>query len=493
MDPSGHKIVLTADRTLMSEYSGGIFLGFAACLPKGLIPDDIYFSVFCPPVPIEEGGRAALAPNGTRRIETALLAYGFKPEEIVVAHPDHLDEVIGPTTRILGLTETDPLGIGPATSTYSQIFPGETYMHLKFQEALRHPLVQQFRPKVVVGGPGAWQLASEENRQKYKIDHVVIGEGEKVSGPLLASLVRNEPAPAVVYGEEVPATQMPVNQKPSIHGLVEISRGCGRGCQFCLPTTSRPRHRPLADILEEVKINLHAGRQPLLHAEDILGYGGQVIGINKHAVINLFKTLTLQPGIRDISISHVSLSSVIQAPELIQEISSLLGLDEKNWLGPQTGIETGSAKLIRAHMPGKCRPFSYEAWPSLVVDAFNILQENHWVPCGTLVMGLPEEEDADVLQSIALVEKLVNVKSLIVPLFFVAQGRLYGKATSFTVEKMSGLHEELFTLCWEHNLRWRSILFESYADRFIPDKKVREGMDIATRLVVEAMVNRFEG
>lgn len=44
----GVPIVLTADRTLMSEYGGGIFLGFSACVPKGLIPDRLYFSLFCP-------------------------------------------------------------------------------------------------------------------------------------------------------------------------------------------------------------------------------------------------------------------------------------------------------------------------------------------------------------------------------------------------------------------------------------------------------------
>ena len=484
---------MTADRTLMSEYSGGIFLGFAACLPKGLIPDELYFSVFCPPVPVEEGGRATLAPNGTRRIEAALLAHGFQPDEIVVAHPDHLDEVIGPATRVLGLTEFDPLGIGPATSTFSQIFSGGTYMRLKFEEVLNHPLVRQFRPKVVVGGPGAWQVANEGNRRKYRIDHVVIGEGEKVAGPLLDSLVRDEAAPAFVYGEEVPAGEMIANQNPSIHGIVEISRGCGRGCRFCVPTSSHPRHRPLADILAEVKVNLQAGRQPLLHAEDILGYGADGVRINRQAVIDLFNAVMRQPGVHDISISHVALSSVMQAPELVQGISSLLGLDEKYWLGPQTGIETGSAKLIKAHMPGKCRPFPSEAWPSLVVDAFTVLQEHHWIPCGTLIMGLPGEEDADILESIDLVGRLANVKSLIVPLFFAAQGRLEGMASPFTVETMGPLHEELFTVCWEHNLRWRSTLWETYADRFIRDNKVREGMNVATRLVAESMVNRFGG
>ena len=41
---NGYPIVLTAGRTLMSEYSGGIFLGFSACVPKGTVPDSVYFS-----------------------------------------------------------------------------------------------------------------------------------------------------------------------------------------------------------------------------------------------------------------------------------------------------------------------------------------------------------------------------------------------------------------------------------------------------------------
>ena len=42
-DDGGYEIVLTADRTLMSHYNGLVFLGFGACVPKGLIPDIMYF------------------------------------------------------------------------------------------------------------------------------------------------------------------------------------------------------------------------------------------------------------------------------------------------------------------------------------------------------------------------------------------------------------------------------------------------------------------
>jgi hypothetical protein len=38
------------------------------------------------------------------------------------AHPDHIDKTVGPQTRIIGLTENDPLGLGPATSTFAQVW-----------------------------------------------------------------------------------------------------------------------------------------------------------------------------------------------------------------------------------------------------------------------------------------------------------------------------------------------------------------------------------
>ena len=156
----GYKVVLTADRTLMSEYQGGIFLGFSACVPKGLLPDWLYFGAFCPSVPVNGNGSVKYAPCGTRKIEAALLDYGFKREDVIVAHPDQLDKVVGSKTRVIGITETDPLGMGPASSTFTQVFNGKAYMNVKFRELLSHPAVKKHRPQIIVGGPGAWQPPS---------------------------------------------------------------------------------------------------------------------------------------------------------------------------------------------------------------------------------------------------------------------------------------------------------------------------------------------
>ena len=90
----GYKIVLTANRTLMSQYNGLIFLGFGACMTKGLIPDSLYYNIFCPSIDANKDGSAVKAPSGTRKIESTLLNNGFKEDEVIVAHPDHLDKVI---------------------------------------------------------------------------------------------------------------------------------------------------------------------------------------------------------------------------------------------------------------------------------------------------------------------------------------------------------------------------------------------------------------
>jgi hypothetical protein len=148
---NGFKIVLTADRTLMSEYNNAIFLGFSACVPHGIIPDKLYFSLFCPSVPVNKDGSVKYAPCGTRKIEATLLKRGFNREDVVVAHPEHLDKVIGSNTKILFITENDPLGMGPATSTFTQLFGGEAYMTMKFKEILSHPSVQKYKPKIIVG------------------------------------------------------------------------------------------------------------------------------------------------------------------------------------------------------------------------------------------------------------------------------------------------------------------------------------------------------
>ena len=458
----GYKIVLTANRTLMSHYNGLVFLGFGACVTKGFIPDKLYFSIICPPIEANNDGSVENAPCGTRKIEASLIDNGFNSDDIVVAHPDHLNKVIGPDTKFLSITEVDPLGIAPATSTFHSLVGGEAYMAIKFKEMLHHPSVQSYKPKIVVGGPGAWQLEDSEVREKLGLDCVVLGEGEKVIGEIVEKAVNDKKLPEIVYGKIVSEEEIPVIKKPTIDGIIEITRGCGRGCKFCTPTLQKFRCRAPEDILKEVDINIHAGKQPLLHAEDVLRYKADMFNVNKEAVTNLFRHVKSRPGVEVVGISHFALSSAASAPDTIEELSDILGVDKNHWISGQTGIETGSPRLINEVMEGKCKPYKPEDWPEVVINAFQILSDNAWVPCSTLIIGIPGETDEDIQLTIDLVEELTKFKSLIVPLFFVSQGGLKKKSDSFSSDKITRKETELLLKSWDHSLRWAEVLLGDY-------------------------------
>ncbi|MEM3593646.1 MAG: radical SAM protein, partial [Candidatus Jordarchaeaceae archaeon] len=376
----GIPIILTADRTLMSDYLGGMFLGFSSCVPAGFIPENLYFKIFAPPVKTSREGAVVFAPYGLRKIEAALLKYGFDENEVMVVSPERLPRIIGKDTKVVGISETDPLGIGPATTTFREVFGGLPLMAWKFLGVLFKIRQSKFKPKIIVGGPGAWQLEEEKKRKSLGIDCVVIGEGEDVVPPLFEKAVKGESIPSIVYGGPVPEERIPLIRRPTICGLVEIARGCGRGCKFCTPTLKSFRCQPIDYILKEVEVNVRAGNgNILLHAEDVLRYEANGLCINSEAVLNLFKAVKEYPGVQSVEISHFALSSVATVPNLIEEISSILELDAKNWLSGQTGIETGSPRMIKRHMLGKCRPFKPEEWPETVILAFEVLGENSWV------------------------------------------------------------------------------------------------------------------
>ncbi len=490
----GYKIVLTADRTLMSEYGGGIFLGFSACVPHGLLPDWMYFTFFCPSVHVSENGEVEVAPCGLRRIEASLLESGFKESDVIVAHPDFLDRVVGKETKVLGINTTDPLGIGPATTTFTQLFGGEAYMAIKFREIVFNPVVRKYKPTIIVGGPGAWQFeAHKEKKAEYGIDCVVIGEGEQVVPSLVKRVLNGERIPDFVYGSAVPPEEIPNIRKPTVCGLVEIARGCGRGCQFCEPNLRVLRSFPLEKIIRDVKVNLAAGRQPLLHAEDVLRYGATGPVPKKEKVIRLFKAVRGIEGVERIGISHFALSSVASSPELIEELTPLMKGINSKWVSGQTGIETASPKLMSKYMLGKAKPFKPEEWRDVVVKAFEILKANDWVPCATLIIGLPGEDERDVEQTIELVEELKGFKSLIVPLFFVSMGVLRKLGyKSMELRDLNRARSMLLLKAWKHNLRWAPTLIREYFSMTSKSKALACGASLILALGIRYTMKLIE-
>ncbi len=456
------RIILTTDKTLASDYNGIEFLGFAACSPT-FLPRFIFEKMFCPPLP-RENGRAKFANCGVRKIEAALLQAGFNRDEVVVVRPQDIIKFLNKKTMAVGITSNDPLGLGPASSTFSSLVEGETYSAKCFRELLEkiRPYARKYKIKVVVGGPGAWQLEDEKILTKYGIDCLCIGEGEITAVEIFKKIANNEEIPRVAYGEVVPLEKIPNIVNPTINGLVEIARGCGRGCRFCNPTMLNYRCRELKDILQEVKVNVSYGLGALLHAEDVLRYKADGVIPREEKVIELFKEVLKVTGGK-IGISHFAFASVLAKPKLVKEISELLNVGSKDYpfFSGQVGIETGSPRLAEKYMRGKAKPFDAREWPSLVREAFKFLNENRWVPAATLISGLPGEEADDVIKSIELVEDLKEYKSLIVPLFFVPIGTLK-KEKFFLARKLLPEHWQLLAKCIKHDFKWVYVLSEEH-------------------------------
>jgi len=51
----GMTVILTADRTLMSDYHHNEFIGFGTCTAPNLIPDWLYKFLFFPPIKTNSG------------------------------------------------------------------------------------------------------------------------------------------------------------------------------------------------------------------------------------------------------------------------------------------------------------------------------------------------------------------------------------------------------------------------------------------------------
>jgi radical SAM superfamily enzyme YgiQ (UPF0313 family) len=398
-------------------------------------------------------GRAVYADFGLRMVE-ASLAEAFGADEVAVVHPKDLEKVVSSRTAIIGITGHDFLGINPPTSEFVDLVnTGPPYNRVKFFELMRKPVMKE--KIVVAGGKAAWQLADERIMDKLNIDYVHLGEAEHSVPELFKSILAGEQFPRIVTGKEPNVEEIPNIIGATIHGLVEISRGCGRGCSFCTPEMQKLRFKSVEHIAKDVQTNIDAGQSAIsLHSEDVLRYGAKGITPNEAWVLDLFRRVAAIEGIKRIGASHISLATVYHNPRLLVAVSeTCYSMLDQDWLGTQTGIETGSARLIAKHMRGKTLPSPAEKWQVVVTQAFGIFDDNNWCNAATLINGLPGETASDVLESIELVEDLKGMSSLIVPMNFVSmRGSFLDDEETFTMAKMTPEHWQLMGECVEHNL-----------------------------------------
>ncbi|WP_185736661.1 MULTISPECIES: B12-binding domain-containing radical SAM protein [unclassified Nitrosopumilus] len=451
---AGKRVVLTADRSLMTNYRGNFLYGFIACGPYEVLPEWVFDKVFCPSVETDPiTGEAKVAQIGLRRIESSLIQGGYKREDVFIGHPDMLHKSIGPDTKVVGINVMDPLGMAPVTTTMS---PEKlSYVAMKFKKMCASiiQLKKKYDFKVVVGGNGAWELAKSDRMKIHGIDTVVVGEADELAVDLFQDLEKND-APELMHCFVRNLENIPVIEGPTINSLIEAMRGCGRGCDFCDVNKRSKKDLPIERLQHEAKTNLDYGFDSIwLHSDEMLLYGcdNRDFVPNRDAITDLWKSLK-GLGANFIGTTHMTFSAVAADPTLMQQISHINGQDKSGrWLATNLGIETVAPDMVKKHLGVKTRPFSTEEWGSVVREGAKILNENHWFPAATIIIGWPDETPDDIQYTIDMMSDFreMDFRGLVAPL-------LYQDFSEKNSMHFGNLNEAQFTLfwkCWENNLR----------------------------------------
>lgn len=459
------RFVITADESCMHNSDISFMAGFLSCVPKDCLPVKVTEYIekrFYSTVP-NDNGTASIAVLPLRKIEAYLKVNGH---DVVVAVPQEAEKF---DADVYLISTMDPFGIGPATTTMIGLAGGS----MPFNKFFFKRLVEKIRTahphaKIVAGGPGAWEFeVFPEAIDDLRINCVYIGAIEAAPADFWSGNLPKIYKPQ----SSLRSDPYPINA-PTFWGMVEISRGCGRGCQFCdFELMSDFKWLPKDFILKEAVLNVAS---PLvdnitLLSEDTLRYGtptgswkptGEIVELVKE-LVKLGKPL---------GFTHCCLATALANPKVTEDFSYYAGLSEKRLSGFQTGIETGSPRIMKRYMCGKLKPWNPEDWPEVVEQGMAVMIDNFIIPHATLVMGLPEETADDTIKTIELVDRLGDYPSLILPLFFVPLSII--KDRFFLADMMTPEQKDLLMVSVRHTARWARKLPNwsgglGFADRFV--------------------------
>src|SRR5215468_6124377 len=422
----GARIVLTAPLTEIIDHAGYFIQMSMASLPMWL--EGILNKKYPTwrDVEYNADGSARYMPAGVRVLEASLLRH-YPAEDIACCYPADLEKFVGPNTKIVAVSTHNPLGVTFAAGVYTSIFgsskqPINSHYAMQLFEAIK---TSPHRPnfKVIVGGSGGWQITQTNSWERLSVDCVVEGRSESADVKKLFD--------KALAGEDLPK-QLEVKHpkdrneilfpdKRTTFGVVEMTTGCGRRCQFCVPDLNPQIDVPKDHIMKGVHANVRDGNKQISLATEDMFIWGQVrtetpfYFPNREALLDLYGSIINTPGVEQHVLSHATIAPAVVDPVLIRKLSELC-LDkspiklpllsshpEKRALVPLIGLETGSVRLGKQIMPSKGIPFSIEDWPSVVVNGLTVLNRNNWFPAMTLIVGSPGETDEDTKATLDLI------------------------------------------------------------------------------------------
>jgi radical SAM superfamily enzyme YgiQ (UPF0313 family) len=498
MDVPGRKIVLAASSSESSEFKRSAWRQMLlAALPAKY--GHLMKATWSTDVEVAPDGQAKYVPQGLRVVESLLLEK-FDADDIAVCHAEQLHLFVGPETKVVGVHAHNPLGITFATDVYAQFYGPdvEPINAAEFRRLITHPVLRQHKPhlKLIVGGPGSWQIEKKELQDEWLIDTIVDGEAEDIVLPLFEKAVRGELLPRKVEGHSPRLESIPPLHHRSTYGGVEITRGCGRGCQFCSVALREGKSIPLDHILHNVRAQVSEGADAvMLVTEDLFLYEqGPKFDTNVPALKRLFESVAAVPGVDYISLTHGTMAPVVVNPNLIPELTPIaVGKSvhqhdssthpEKRYQNLFIGIETASVRLFKKYMKGKGYPFRPEQWPDVILKGMEILNHNNWFPFCTWIIGLPDETPEDTKESLNLLHAMKDARWCVTPTLFVPlEDTRLGKKQSAKVAQLTDLQWEFFFTCWRYNL-----------DFFRKSRKVQWAFNMGIPLYYYTLGKKFFG
>jgi radical SAM superfamily enzyme YgiQ (UPF0313 family) len=476
----GKLIVLTAPLTETIDHAGYFIQMALASLPKWL---EFVLNKRYPnwrDVERNEDGSARYMPAGVRVLEKSLLRE-YATDEVVACFPDDLDKFIGPKTRVVAVSTHNPLGVTFAAGVYTSIYGSSKeplnsiYTRVMFDKIRSSPYRKNFQ--VVVGGSGGWQITQTNTYEELGVDCVAEGRSESADTlRLFQKAIAGETLPRkinLVHPTSRDAILFP--DKRTTFGVVEMTTGCGRRCQFCVPDLNPQIDMPKARILDAVRANVRQGNKVISLATEDMFIWGQVhtdtpfFFPNREALVDLYTEIVNTPGVEHHLLSHCTMAPFVVDPELIRQLSEVLlpkspmhlpllsSHPQKKALIPLIGLETGSVRMARQIMPSKGVPFSIDDWPSVVLEGLRVANQNNWFPMMTLMVGNPGETDQDVQETLDLVYEMERrgLFAFLIPSIFTPlhDTRMEHQTGVTHTRQLSPLQWQLLMKCWKHNLR----------------------------------------
>jgi radical SAM superfamily enzyme YgiQ (UPF0313 family) len=481
-DIEGFPIVLAASRAEANEYDNNPFAAFICTFPKKL--SGYILKEHLSNLQSNEDGTTKRTIYGLRKVESMLIDE-FGEKNVVVSHYDNLHRFIGKKTKVVGISTMDPMGLAYVSTTYNSLigFGGEALNASEFEKLVTHPSIQKYRPKVIVGGQGSWQISEANAQDRLGIDVLFQGEGESDIVEIFNKLMEGKEAPKYFEAKKPDREKVTSIKHAASYGMVEIMRGCGRGCQFCSPTMRTKYSFPLDHIMKEVEINIKEGTKSIFTvSEDIFLYKSKKNFIpNREEVVKLYKTIASYPGVKYILLSHASFAPVIYDKKLLDVLTPILiektkwnpetsNLYKKPFISIEMGIETGSVRLMQKYMKGKALPYSIDNWPELVVEAIGYFNDYDWWPLCTIMTGQPDETEEDVIATLNLIDDLRNhnAKMFYTPVLFIPlKEAILGNRRRTNLNNLTELQWEVIARSWKNNIDfWTPDLKKIYGPGF---------------------------